>query len=242
MPATINVLRALAETINGNTAQAQSTAGGSSGQAQATAQTIFADFNSFQTMATSQVGSGASASTIAQVGSAVSLPNINPGQSFSVASVLDADPLALGSMGAAYGGTGQSLTYQETADFIFNANGGNFLIDLLGNSSLGNGFDMAEFQIHLNGGLFYDRLFHDLASAQSFFSSDLIYLSLIAGLNNVQLSFNETMSSSGQGFSFDYAAAETPLPAALPLFASGLGALGLLGWRRKKKNAASIAA
>ena len=27
----------------------------------------------------------------------------------------------------------------------------------------------------------------------------------------------------------------TPLPAALPLFASGLGALGLLGWRRKRK-------
>jgi hypothetical protein len=31
---------------------------------------------------------------------------------------------------------------------------------------------------------------------------------------------------------------ETPLPAALPLFATGLGALGLLGWRRKKKAAA----
>jgi hypothetical protein len=27
----------------------------------------------------------------------------------------------------------------------------------------------------------------------------------------------------------------TPLPAALPLFAAGLGALGLLGWRRKRK-------
>jgi hypothetical protein len=26
-----------------------------------------------------------------------------------------------------------------------------------------------------------------------------------------------------------------PLPATLPLFATGLGALGLLGWRRKKK-------
>jgi hypothetical protein len=36
--------------------------------------------------------------------------------------------------------------------------------------------------------------------------------------------------------------ASTPLPAALPLFASGLGALGLLGWRRKRKNAAAIAA
>ncbi len=34
----------------------------------------------------------------------------------------------------------------------------------------------------------------------------------------------------------------TPLPAALPLFASGLGAMGLLGWRRKRKNAAAIAA
>ena len=31
----------------------------------------------------------------------------------------------------------------------------------------------------------------------------------------------------------------TPLPAALPLFATGLGALGLLGWRRKRKNAAA---
>ena len=34
----------------------------------------------------------------------------------------------------------------------------------------------------------------------------------------------------------------TPLPAALPLFASGLGALGLLGWRRKRKASAAIAA
>jgi hypothetical protein len=33
----------------------------------------------------------------------------------------------------------------------------------------------------------------------------------------------------------------TPLPAALPLFVTGLGALGLLGWRRKRKNAASTA-
>ena len=30
----------------------------------------------------------------------------------------------------------------------------------------------------------------------------------------------------------------TPLPAALPLFATGIGVLGLLGWRRKRKQAA----
>jgi hypothetical protein len=37
-------------------------------------------------------------------------------------------------------------------------------------------------------------------------------------------------------------AVPTPLPAALPLFAAGLGALGLFGWRRKRKGAAAIAA
>jgi len=33
----------------------------------------------------------------------------------------------------------------------------------------------------------------------------------------------------------------TPVPAALPLFAGGLGAMGLLGWRRKRKDAVAAA-
>lgn len=36
-------------------------------------------------------------------------------------------------------------------------------------------------------------------------------------------------------------ASATPLPAALPLFATGLGALGLFGWRRKRKAIGSAA-
>ena len=40
----------------------------------------------------------------------------------------------------------------------------------------------------------------------------------------------------------DAADMATPIPATLPLFATGLGAMGLFGWRRKRKNAASIAA
>ncbi len=44
------------------------------------------------------------------------------------------------------------------------------------------------------------------------------------------------------GANFDTSALATPLPAALPLFATGLGAMGLLGWRRKRKNNAAIAA
>jgi hypothetical protein len=34
----------------------------------------------------------------------------------------------------------------------------------------------------------------------------------------------------------------TPLPATVPLFATGLGAFGLLGRRKKRKNAAAVAA
>jgi len=47
--------------------------------------------------------------------------------------------------------------------------------------------------------------------------------------------------ASGITFSVSPEISSTPLPAALPLFATGLGALGLLGWRRKRKNAAIAA-
>jgi len=42
--------------------------------------------------------------------------------------------------------------------------------------------------------------------------------------------------------SFTADVSATPIPATLPLFATGFGALGLLGWRRKRKNAAALAA
>jgi hypothetical protein len=55
------------------------------------------------------------------------------------------------------------------------------------------------------------------------------------------LSLNLDRNGSGDFIAFDYVqlTAEVnsvPLPGALPLFATGLGALGLLGWRRKRKQ------
>jgi hypothetical protein len=47
-----------------------------------------------------------------------------------------------------------------------------------------------------------------------------------------------TQNALGQinaSFNNGTAISPVPLPAALPLFATGLGALGLLGWRRKRK-------
>jgi hypothetical protein len=48
--------------------------------------------------------------------------------------------------------------------------------------------------------------------------------------------YNEADSNSG-----NTPLTVTPLPAGLPLFATGLGAMGLFGWRRKRKNAATTA-
>jgi hypothetical protein len=45
---------------------------------------------------------------------------------------------------------------------------------------------------------------------------------------------HQSIDASGR-MTFSPVTSPTPLPAALPLFATGLGALGLLGWRRKRK-------
>jgi hypothetical protein len=42
--------------------------------------------------------------------------------------------------------------------------------------------------------------------------------------------------------SVQYVPSPAPLPAAFPLFATGLGVMGLLGWRRKRKATAAVAA
>lgn len=47
-----------------------------------------------------------------------------------------------------------------------------------------------------------------------------------------------TSSRSSLWFAINGTVTTTPLPAALPLFATGLGALGLLGWRRKRQACA----
>jgi hypothetical protein len=101
-----------AATVNGNAAQALSSASGGfsqspnvpPGHAQATAQTNFGGFQSVQSNAASPVnGTTTAASAIAQAGGVVSHSNaIVPGQSFSVVSGSGFGPLTVanGAMGA----------------------------------------------------------------------------------------------------------------------------------------------
>jgi hypothetical protein len=83
-------------------------------------------------------------------------------------------------------------------------------------------------------------------------SSFTITSGFVTGLNLLRLIVNDTgagiggnLNPSSQPTSATLTGSVTfdvvstvPLPGALPLFAAGLGALGLLGWRRKKKLAA----
>jgi hypothetical protein len=66
-------------------------------------------------------------------------------------------------------------------------------------------------------------------------SSTFVALGLISGVYT-------TTASNGDFVQLTIPSASTvPLPAGLPLFATGLGALGLLGWRRKRKASALAA-
>jgi hypothetical protein len=62
---------------------------------------------------------------------------------------------------------------------------------------------------------------------------------ILAAGNYIISTFLAVGNVTDPNFQVNFALSQTPLPAALPLFASGLGAIGLLGWRKKRKATAT---
>jgi hypothetical protein len=147
---------------------------------------------------------GHTGTAIAQAGGVVSPSNpIVLDQSFSVVSGSSFGPLTVanGSMGAGLSAIFSVSVANESASFT--QNGGAFVLDLLSSNALGNGFDFALFQIFLNGVVIDSQEFTDLASAEAFFSNNLINVRLLAGPNSVEIAFRESISvSHAGGFQF----------------------------------------
>ena len=91
------------------------------------------------------------------------------------------------------------------------------------------------------GEAYYGSGFSDPIAAGTFTNWTQIYV------NPYSFAFSGGIPADANGFTWALHftlqnPTATPLPAALPLFATGLGGLGLLGWRRKRKPTAAIGA
>ncbi len=131
--------------------------------------------------------------------------------------------------------------------------------------SLPTDYSINEFALNLVGGTVNSNGAYTVTTGAQYYGSNPIYgpfntildgrfgntltfaisnyagiFSLVVDNQPIWFAADVTKGFSGQTLVAD-AAIVTPLPGALPLFATGLGTLGLLGWRRKKKAQANAA-
>jgi hypothetical protein len=210
------------------------------------------------TSASAPAGSSAEALTNAAVGSgSPTLVNITAGQAVSNATLTPANGsiVGVGAMSAAYGGTGQALTYEATATFDFSTSKSEALdLNLLADNFSGIGFNSLELQVTPLDGTTQTYTFSSLtgsAGAEAFFAH-AIPLGTISGDDtqpSVMLSYDLTFSAgtlakAGDGFGFTYNITDPPLAGSAPepstwaMMIIGFASLAFAGYRRSRKRAA----
>jgi hypothetical protein len=250
-----------AETVKGALAQAQSTALGSSGQAQSTAKTAFVSV-SVQSSAVAPIHGGtAMTNAIAQGGAGQAF--VNPGQTayafstalpdkaYATTLIGGASHVAsalLGPRDAVFGtailgantasdGGGESNTYSASSSFDFGYGGDlqlGLIDDQVSGFAKGLGFQSMEFTIQADGVEVLDVTFGSLTIAESFFRDDVIDLGA-----NIDLTFGYTLIADGPGgFGFDLAiGGAVPEPSTWAMMLVGFAGLSFAGYRAKAGHA-----
>jgi len=122
------------------------------------------------------------------------------------------------------------VTFTAAVDFVFSQPG-----DPTKGTSAGGGFSIGG--IDVLGTINSSFATYELTTAFGPITDIGDFFSCVSCIGT-NLGNLELLSLNGDT-TFTATISQTPLPAALPLFAAGLGGLGLLGWRRKRKTIAA---
>ncbi len=142
-------------------------------------------------------------------------------------------------MSAGYGGEGETLVYETTADFSFTTTQPDPLyLTLVNFDATGDGFDSLELTVSDNADPNappLDFTFSSLRSAEEFFRDNRLDLGFEdAGPQVVDISLFLTASTVGDGFGFSYTVnvPEAPTWAMMLAGFAGLGLAGIVRGRR----------
>jgi PEP-CTERM motif len=223
-----------------------------SGYAQATSKSQGPD-GSVTTSAYAPVGGPASATTEANINSALSAVPLFSGEAVSVAELTPGGTnFGLGGFGAESDGSNNLLTYTGSTDFTFlTSTTEDIFLNLTsgaGTLPAGDTFSLI-FGYDINGsGWVYSPTFTTLAAADAYFNGMAIDLGTVgAGTQDLDLSYQLTAMGDPPSYAVTYDISGTgvtptvPEPSTWAMMVIGFAGLGYVGWRRANRAKASAA-